>query len=692
MSEVRDLLIEIGTEELPPKALKKLMMALEAEIKKGLEGAGLSFAAIKSFAAPRRLAVVVDDLLVRQQDRLVEKRGPAVTSAFDDEGNPTRAVQGFAKSCGIAVEELEKIETKKGAWLVFRQEQPGAETVTLIPDILQQALQALPIPKRMRWGDLPGEFVRPVHWLVLLFGDEIIPMDLLGVTSGRNTRGHRFHYPDEIRVTSVQSYAPQLETEGHVLVDFNTRREAINAQVLELANKLGGEAIINTDLLDEVTGLVEWPVALSGTFDQRFLELPDEALISSMEEHQKYFAVRNKEGSLLPCFITVSNIESRDPEQVIAGNERVILPRLSDSVFFWETDRKQALMEYQEKLKTVVFQKKLGSVYDKSVRVALLAAKIAEMIGGDAVLAERAALLAKCDLMTEMVGEFPDLQGIIGCYYAKLDGETDEVAEAMKEQYMPRYSGDSLPQSKTGQAVSLAEKLDMLVGLFGIGQPPTGVKDPFALRRAALGVLRIIIENELTIDINTLLMEAEKGFNGELTEADVTQQVMIYLFDRLRSYTADQGVRPDVFEAVLATQPTQPLDFSQRLQAVTAFQKLEQAESLAAGNKRIQNILRKNNAEGDAGSINSSLLQEPAEQALAEKLEQASVIVTPLLLKADYEAVLRNLAEMRETVDAFFDEVMVMADDPAIRANRLALLNKVRALFLGVADISYLQA
>ena len=691
MSDTRDLLIELGTEELPPKALKKLIKAFESGIQKGLEKAELSFDSIRSYAAPRRMAVVVDGLQTRQQDRMVERRGPAVASAFDDEGNPTRAVQGFAKSCGVEVDALDRIATEKGEWLIFKKEQVGAEASSLIPEILQQSLNDLPIPKRMRWSDLPGEFVRPVHWLVVLLGDDVIPVELLGVTSGRDSRGHRFHHPDNIRIESAQTYAPQLETEGHVLVDMTARREAIRGQVLELATQLGGEAVLNEDLLDEVTGLVEWPVALSGSYDKRFLELPAEALISSMEEHQKYFAVRDKSGDLLPYFITICNIESRDPAQVVAGNERVILPRLSDSAFFWDTDRKRPLADRQEQLKTIVFQNKLGTVFDKSARVAKLAASIATEIGGDAELAERAALLAKCDLVTEMVGEFPDLQGIMGRYYARLDGEHDEVAEALDEQYLPRFAGDNLPQTKTGQAVSLAEKLDTLVGLFGIGQPPTGVKDPFALRRAALGVLRVVIENDLDVDLLSLLATAQQGFDNVLTVDDVNSQVMKYLFDRLRGYAQDKGVKADVFEAVLAVAPTRPLDFMQRLNAVASFRQLEQAEALAAGNKRIGNILRKNDAEGDAGEIDQVLLVEAAEQALAEKLSIVTEQVQPLMAQADYAGVLNTLADMRDTVDGFFDEVMVMAEDPAIRANRLALLNQTRALFLGVADISALQ-
>ena len=692
MSETRDLLIEIGTEELPPKALTKLINAFEKGIGQGLKDAELSFEKIQAYAAPRRLAVVVSNVEIRQQDRLIERRGPAVSAAFDSEGQPTKAVQGFARSCGVEVDALGRLETAKGAWLVFKQQQQGAETSNLIGDILQKALAALPIPKRMRWGNLPGEFVRPVHWLVLLFGDEVIPLELLGVSAGRTTRGHRFHHPEQITITSPQAYAKQLLEQAYVMVDMAERQQEIRQQVEALGNKLGGQAVINQDLLEEVTGLVEWPVALSGEYDRRFLELPAEALISSMEEHQKYFAVRDKNNTLLPYFITICNIESKDPAQVIAGNERVILPRLSDAAFFWETDRKRPLADSQEQLKTIVFQNKLGSVYDKSQRVADLAAVIANQIGGDAPLAQRAAALAKCDLVTEMVGEFPDLQGIMGRYYARLDGEHDDVCEALDEQYLPRFSGDKLPQTKTGQALSLAEKLDTLVGLFGIGQPPTGVKDPFALRRAALGALRIIIENKLDLDLEELLTSALTGLGDIATKQNCVADVMQYLFDRLRGYAQEQGYQADVFEAVLAVKPTKPVDFMDRLAAVADFRQLEQAQALAAANKRIGNILRKNNVEQRDSVIDTNLLTEPTEQALADKVQSVKNQVTPLLAISDYAAVLTALADMRDTVDAFFDQVMVMAEDEAIRQNRLALLNQTRALFLEIADISVLQA
>ena len=692
MSETRDLLIELGTEELPPKALSKLINAFEAGIKKGLKEAELDFDKIHAYAAPRRLAVVIESLETRQQDRLIERRGPAVSAAFDSEGQPTKAVQGFARSCGVEVSALGTLETDKGAWLVFKQQQKGAETKDLIGDILQKSLAALPIPKRMRWGNLPGEFVRPVHWLILLFGDDVIPLELLGISSGRTSRGHRFHHPEPITITSAKTYVNQLLEQGYVMVDMAVRQQAIHQQVEGLGEKLGGKAVINQGLLDEVTGLVEWPVALSGEYDRRFLELPAEALISSMEEHQKYFAVRDEDNTLLPYFITICNIESKDPAQVIAGNERVILPRLSDAAFFWETDRKRPLADLQQQLKTIVFQNKLGTVYDKSQRVADLAAKIANQIGGDAELAQRAAILAKCDLVTEMVGEFPDLQGIMGRYYARLDGEHDDVCEALDEQYLPRFAGDKLPRTKTGQALSLAEKLDTLVGLFGIGQPPTGVKDPFALRRAALGVLRIIIENKLDLDLDVLLTSTVERLGEIATVKNCTVEVMQYLFDRLRGYAQEQGYQADVFEAVLAIKPTKPVDFMDRLAAVADFRQLEQAQALAAANKRIGNILRKNDAEQSEAVIDRNLLTELTEQALADKVQSVQTIVAPLLAESNYAGVLTELAGMRDTVDAFFDQVMVMAEDEAVRKNRLALLNQTRALFIQIADISVLQA
>jgi glycyl-tRNA synthetase beta chain len=687
----QDFLFELGTEELPPTALGTLSCALLAGIEQGLKAAELSFSSTTVYAAPRRLAVTVYDLQTQQADRQVEKRGPAVSAAFDDEGNPSKALHGFARSCGVEVDALETLETDKGKWLVYRQQQKGQSAAELLPQIIQQALDALPIAKRMRWGNSSAEFVRPVHWLVMLLGDQVVPATILDTQADRISYGHRFHHPQPIRINSARSYAPQLETEGHVMADFAARREAILGQVTELASTLGGEAIIDKDLLDEVTGLVEWPVAIAGSFDKRFLELPPQALISSMQGHQKYFPVQANPGQLLANFITVCNIESRDMAQVIAGNERVIRPRLSDAAFFWDTDRKQPLSARQEPLKTIIFQNKLGTVYDKSQRVAKLAAVIAEKIGVDAAQAQRAGELAKCDLLTEMVGEFPELQGIMGRNYATLDGEPAAVANALDEQYMPRFAGDDLPAGGIGQALSLAEKLDTMVGLFGIGQPPTGAKDPFALRRAALGALRIIIEKQLDLDLAELLQIAADNFADKLTEKAVAVQVQNYMFDRLRGYILDNGFTGDTFEAVLAVAPSRPLDFMQRLEAVSGFRALPEADALAAANKRIDNILRKNGAYDQQLGLKADLLNDQAEQDLAALVMQVQQTVAPLMLQADYSGVLKRLATMRDSIDKFFDDVMVMADDPAVRDNRLALLNQTRALFIGVADISCLQ-
>lgn len=690
MSDKRDLLIEIGTEELPPKALLKLSTAFTAGITDGLKQADLDFGTVESFAAPRRLAVLVKQLDASQADKKVERRGPALTAAFDADGNPTKATEGFARSCGTSVDQLETLETDKGAWLVYRSTQQGQPTAELVPAILKTALDKLPIPKRMHWGDLDAEFVRPVHWVVLLFGDEVIDAEVLSVKSGRDTYGHRFHHPAPIFLGEPAAYGPILETTGRVIAEFDKRREAIRAQVMEAAEQAGGKAVIDDDLLDEVTGLVEWPLAVVGSFEQRFLEVPPECLISAMKGHQKYFHMVDGEGRLMPNFITVSNIESREPDYVRAGNERVIRPRLTDADFFWNQDRKQTLEQRIESLKTVVFQQQLGTIYDKSQRVAAIAEKIAEVIGSDPAHAARAAQLAKCDLMTEMVGEFPELQGIMGRYYASYDGEATEVALALDEQYMPRFAGDELPQGKTGQALAIADKLDTLIGIFGIGQVPSGDKDPFALRRSALGALRIVIEQGLDIDLLEMLEHAAETNIGLFDNDHVITQVFEFMMGRLKAYYHDAGVAPDTFEAVLAQRPTRPIDFDARLKAVTAFRQLPEAESLAAANKRISNILRKTD-EAIPEQVDTVLLQEEAEKALHSQVETLAVTVAPLYAARDYEAALKQLAGLREVVDNFFDQVMVMADDAAIRGNRLALLKCLSGLFLEVADLSQLQ-
>lgn len=690
MTGSRDLLIEIGTEELPPKALLRLSNAFTDGVRKGFAQAELQHGEMKSYAAPRRLAIWIQQVQAAQADREQLRRGPALAAAFNGEGCATPAAQGFARSCGVTVEELERIETDKGAWLGYRVQEKGRSTSELVPEIVTQALNQLPIPKRMRWGAGNAEFVRPVHWVVLLFGDDVIDAEILGVKSGRDTRGHRFHHPQAMYIAEPAAYAPLLETEGQVLADFATRREAIRGQVIEAGVAAGGKALIEEDLLDEVTALVEWPVAVVGGFETRFLDVPSEALISTMQDNQKYFPVVDSKGKLLPHFITISNIVSRDPSQVKAGNERVVRPRLTDAAFFWNQDRKQRLETRAEKLGNMVFQTKLGTLLDKQKRVARLAAEIAKLIGGEAKLADRAAYLAKCDLLTSMVFEFPELQGVMGRYYATHDKEPAEVAQALDEQYWPRFAGDRLPESPTGQALAMADRLDTLVGIFAIGQPPTGDKDPFALRRASLGILRILIECKRDLDLATLLDFAAQGFDSKLKAGKAVEAVFDFMMERLRAYYTEAGITPDVFDAVSAQRPTRPLDFHARLHAVSDFRALPEAESLAAANKRIGNILRKTD-ESIPASIDAGQLVEASEQALAQALGSLKDKVGGLFDSGNYTDGLRQLAALREPVDRFFDNVMVMADDAALRANRLALLQQLQALFLRVADLSRLQ-
>ena len=705
MAENKDLLIEIGTEELPPKALKSLSQAFADGVQRGLIDASLAPEEVTTYAAPRRLALLLRDVPVRQEDQLIERRGPALAAAFDDDGIPTKAAQGFARSCGVAVEDLEKLETDKGAWLCFRMSQPGQPTTALVPDIVEDALAKLPIPKRMRWGAGEAEFVRPVHWVVLLFGEQTIEAEILGVKAGRETRGHRFHHPEALYIAEPAAYAPLVETEGKVVADFAKRREAILGQVEEAANQVGGRALLDEALLDEVTALVEWPVAVAGSFEKKYLDVPQETLISTMQDNQRYFPVVDKSGRLMPHFVTVSNIESRDVDKVREGNERVIRPRFADAAFFWEQDRKRKLSDHIESLKDVVFEKRLGSLYDKSQRVADLAGFIAEQLGLDKAQAMRAAELSKCDLMTEMVYEFPELQGIMGRYYAAHDGEPEAVANALDEQYMPRHAGDELPAGGIGQVLAMADKLDTLLGIFAIGQKPTGTKDPYGLRRAALGVLRVTIERGLDLDLMDLLIEAAQGYQGVLWKLPakynaknkelqrmraVVTDVFEYMLERLKAYYQDRDIEIDVIDAVLVQRPTRPVDFDRRVRAVEHFRRLPEAESLAAANKRIRNILKQYDG-APPESVDKGLLQEPAEVALAEGVEAMRGEVEPLLDQGEYESALTKLAKLREPVDTFFDDVMVMAEDEALKRNRIALLGGLSQLFLRAADISRLQ-
>ncbi|MBT8123127.1 MAG: glycine--tRNA ligase subunit beta [Gammaproteobacteria bacterium] len=691
MSKTADLLVEIGTEELPPNALRRMHDAFRDALDTQLNENHLPHGECTAFATPRRLAVVIRDVPLQQPDRDVTRRGPALKAAFDADGKPTRPAEGFARSCGVSVDALQTLETDKGAWLVWQSTKTGKACAELLPDMVEHALKQLPVPKRMRWGNNTFEFVRPVHWIVLMLGETTVPATIMGITSGNVSRGHRFHHNEDVVINSPAEYSRTLEQQGMVLADMNQRRESIRTQVIEAGKACGGKAVIDDDLLDEVTALVEWPVAITGDFDKRFLEVPAEALVSSMQDHQKFFPVRKSDGSLMPQFITVANIASKNPSQVQSGNERVIRPRLEDAVFFWKQDRKQTLAERAPLLHKMTFQKQLGTLGDKQQRIVLLATYIAETLGLDVTHAQRAAELCKCDLLTSMVYEFPELQGIMGRYYALHDGENAAVAAALDEQYQPRFAGDALPASATGQVLALAERIDTLVGIFAIGQPPTGDKDPFALRRAALGVLRIIIEQQLELDLRELLTKAAFGFDDSIDAGAATDSVFDFIMGRLRNWYTEQGdYNVQMFEAVLARQPARPLDFDKRMQAVRAFNDMPEAEHLSAANKRIRNILRKSETKIPS-SLDTRLLQEPAEQALADAITEQEKIVQPLFSQRHYADALRSLASLQAPVDRFFDDVMVMADDPALRDNRLALLQGLFNLFLQVADISQLQ-
>lgn len=691
--QLQPLLVELGTEELPPKSLRRLSKAFAQHIAQGLLDAGLVSKGVthKLFASPRRLAVLIEDVALQQTDSNVERRGPAVGVAFDAEGNPTPAASGFARSCKVEVSELERLQTEKGEWLVFRTQQAGLPASELIPGIVDAALHKLPIPKRMRWGDTEAEFVRPVHWLVMLHGSNVIETTLLTVDSGRETAGHRFHCPGMLSLYFASDYEETLQASGHVMANFKLRQQTIVKQVIRLASERGGQALIGSGLLDEVTALVEWPNAMIGSFDEAYLQVPQEALISAMQDHQKYFPVVDDRGRIMPLFIFVSNIESIRPESVVEGNESVLNARFSDARFFWDTDRKQTLDSQLERLKTVVFHNKLGSVYDRTIRIQALAGQIAGLLGADTEKAERAALLAKADLLTGMVSEFPDLQGVMGRYYALEQGEENEIAEALEQQYLPRFAGDSLPATATGQALSIADKLDTLCGIFSIGEIPTGDKDPFALRRAALGVLRIMIELKLDIDLRQLLVLAVAGYGIDDEKSDeVVELIFSFMLDRLQAYYVDKGYSKRQISSVKHRRPTRPTDFNDRLLAVDAFARLEAAPALAAANKRIQNILRRADRE-DATVIDPALLKEKAERALYDQMINLSSEVDVMFDKGDYTTALSSLASLRTAVDCFFDEVMVMDEDQALRNNRLALLDRLGEMFLRTADLSQLQ-
>ncbi|MDP3010485.1 MAG: glycine--tRNA ligase subunit beta [Methylococcales bacterium] len=689
MIEQQNLLFELGSEELPPKTLLKLSNALLDGIVQGLNAAELGFTASKAYCTPRRLAVFIENLASSQPDKTVEKRGPAIQAAFAPDGSPSKAALGFASSCGTTFEQLERLKTDKGEWLSYTQAVKGQNTEELIADIIRASIANLPIAKRMRWGSFTTEFVRPVHWAVLLYGDKVIETEILGLHTGRESRGHRFHAPHSVSIDKPENYADILYTQGKVIADIEQRKAIIKDAATSAAANVGGIAHIEADLLEEIAALNEFPVPITGGFHDRFLALPAEVLITTMQTNQKYFPVKNADSGLLAHFITFSNIESTRPESIQQGNERVVTPRLADAEFFWNQDRKQTLAERVLSLSNIVFQEKLGTVADKTHRVIKLAEFIAQHLNADVELAKRAALLAKADLLTSMVGEFGNLQGIMGRYYALVEGEASEVAWALEEQYFPKQSGSPTASSTTGQILAIAEKIDTLTGIFSAGLIPTGDKDPYALRRAALGSLRTLIENDLTLDIRRVIEFSLSLFTHSFDVENTETAVVDFVFDRLKGYCLDKGYSADEFDAVMTVKPTDPLDFMQRLAAVKAFRQLPEAESLAAANKRIRNILKK--SESPAAATIGALV-EAAEVQLLTSAKQSAVDIAPLLAQHDYSATLARLAALRNDVDAFFDSVMVMCDDVELRANRLALLNLLSEQFLTCADISKLQS
>ncbi|SEA66725.1 glycine--tRNA ligase subunit beta [Alkalimonas amylolytica] len=683
----QDFLVEIGTEELPPKALKTLATAFADNIQVELAALELAHAEVYWYAAPRRLAVRVNQLQAKQADKLVEKRGPALSAAFDAEGKPSKAATGWARGLGIDVAEAERLETDKGAWLLYKQHQAGSDTRQLLADVVKAALSKLPIAKPMRWGNSDALFIRPVHTVVMLYGLEVVPATILGREAGRQSYGHRFHAPAKVSFAHADDYLPQLKA-AFVVADFAERQQLIADAVASKAKELKAVPLLDQALLDEITALVEWPELLVGSFEQRFLAVPAEPLISTMKDNQKYIPLQDESGNLLNQFIFISNIRSKDPQQIIEGNEKVVRPRLADAEFFFVTDQKTKLTDRLPSLATVLFQQQLGTLAEKSERIGQLAGWVAGQIGADATAASRAGLLSKTDLMTNMVGEFPEVQGIMGMHYARLDGEAEAVALALNEQYMPRFAGDSLPTQLESCAVAIADKLDTLVGIFGIGQAPKGDKDPFALRRAAIGALRILVEKQLPLDLVALIDASEQSFGSKLSNTQVAEDVLEFLLGRFRSWYQEQGYAVDVIQAVLARRPTTPADFDRRVKAVAAFRELDAAEALAAANKRVANILAK--VDGAiADTVQPELLTEAAEQALYQAIlaEQQYQATSP-----SYSDGLAHLAAMRTAIDDFFDQVMVNAEDAAVRANRQALLKQLRELFLQVADISLLQS
>jgi glycyl-tRNA synthetase beta chain len=692
MADAADFLVELGTEELPPMALRDLMDAFAGALSEGLTGSRLHHASVRGYASPRRLAVLVPDLALAQEDQPTVKKGPPVSIALDEAGKPTNTGLSFAKKCGVEFGALDREKTNKGEWLSYKAVEKGQAAADLLPEIVATALSALPIPRRMRWGDRDTEFVRPVHWLLMLHGKNTVAGSVLGIKSGNVTYGHRFHAPGAIKVSDPGKYLEVLKQKGYVIADFDARREKIVEGVTEEANKLNGTAVTGAALYDEVTALTEWPVAMTGKFDKSFLELPKEVIVATLSEHQRYFSIVDAKGALLPAFVVIANLESKQPDTVREGNERVVQPRLADAAFFWTTDRQSPLGSRVDALQNVVYQKGLGSMHDKCIRIAALATLIANQLDIDPRTVTRAAVLAKCDLLTGMVGEFPELQGVMGRYYATAGGEDTAVASAIEEQYLPRFAGDYLPTSDAGQILAVADKLDTLAGIFVLGKKPSGKRDPFGLRRGALGVIRILIEKSLDIDFTEILKAAILQQPAAGADVDsIRDELHDFVVDRLRRYYLDQdaGITTEMFAAVRAKRPASLCDFDQRLKAVAAFSRLGASASLAAAVKRTANILRQAENKID-GEVDAALLDDAAEKALYEALKAAEESVRPLLETRAYTEALAELSSLRKSVDTFFDEVMVMTDDKALRRNRLALLSALRALFLNIADISRL--
>ncbi|TWX73721.1 glycine--tRNA ligase subunit beta [Colwellia sp. C1TZA3] len=683
------LLIELGTEELPPKSLRTLATTFFEQIKLQLDDAKLSYSDIYWYATPRRLAVKVDNLIANQADKAIEKRGPAVGVAFDTEGKPSKAAEGWARSNGITVAQAERLITDKGEWLLYKTIEQGKHVEQLIPDMVNIAIAKLPVPKPMRWGSGRTQFIRPVHTLTLMYGASVIAGESLNISSNNVVTGHRFHHHGLVALAHANDYESALKA-AHVVVDYQARKETIQQQINAAAIEIGGFVLPDDDLLEEVTSLVEWPVVLTGSFDKEFLNVPAEPLIYSMKDHQKYFPVTDSEGKLLNKFIFVSNIDSKDPSQVIKGNEKVIRPRLADAEFFFKTDKKQSLDSRLQSLESILFQKQLGTVKAKSERIASLSEFVANKIGDDTAMAYRAGLLSKTDLMTDMVLEFPQVQGTMGKYYAQHDGEPAAVAQALEDQYRPRFAGDALPEQTIGCAVAIADKVDTLVGIFGINQAPKGDKDPFALRRAAIGLIRIIIEKNLDLDIADLLVKSVALYQDKLINQDVTQQVLEFVFGRYRAYYQDQNISVDVIQAVLANAPSSPLDFDKRIHAATYFKTLAAAVTLAAANKRVGNILVKFKGEL-FNAFKPDLATEAAETELALAFSVVKTKIAPAMATKNYQSALTELAALKQPIDNFFDHVMVMADDEEVKTNRLTLLNEIRNSFLAIADISLLQ-